>query len=91
MNLIYFAIIINLLAFVIMFYDKHQAEKNKRRISERTLLLLAFFFGGPGIYLGMYVFRHKTQKNIFKYGIPLLIIWDIWLFWKCCIHYIFCK
>lgn len=80
MILIYFAVIINLLAFVIMFYDKHRAEKNKRRVSEKTLILFALFLGGFGIYLGMYVFRHKTQKTIFKYGIPLLIIWDIWLF-----------
>lgn len=86
MNFIYFAIIVNIFAFVIMFYDKHQAGKNKRRISEKTLLLLAFFFGGPGIYLGMKVFRHKTHKPVFKYGIPLLIIWNIWFFWKSCIH-----
>jgi len=77
---IYSAVGINLLAFLIMGYDKRQAEKNKRRISEKTLLLFAFFLGGPGICLGMYVFRHKTQKNIFKYGIPFLIIWDIWFF-----------
>lgn len=76
----YLAAAINLLAFSVMFYDKRQAENHQQRISEKSLLLLAFFLGGPGIYIGMNTFRHKTQKACFKYGIPLLIVWNVWFF-----------
>lgn len=81
MKWIYFVAAINLLAFAVMFYDKRQAEQNQQRIPEKSLLLLAFFLGGLGIYAGMNTFRHKTQKVCFKYGIPLLVLWNVWLFW----------
>lgn len=80
MFILYFAIVINLLAFVIMGYDKMQAKGNKARIAEKKLLLLALFLGSPGIYLGMLAFRHKTKKPLFKYGVPVLLICNAWLY-----------
>jgi uncharacterized membrane protein YsdA (DUF1294 family) len=64
-----------------MGFDKKQAQKHKSRISEKNLLLIAFFAGSPGIYLGMSVFRHKTRKSLFKYGVLLLLLWNSWLCW----------
>jgi uncharacterized membrane protein YsdA (DUF1294 family) len=67
-------IVINIVSFLIMGYDKAiSANRNARRIPEKTLFTLALLFGAGGIYLGMLTFRHKTRKWYFQLGIPLLI------------------
>ena len=65
----------NLIAFSIMWSDKVKSTKpGVTRISEGMLFFLATAFGSIGVYLGMFTFRHKTQKWYFLIGIPLLII-----------------
>ena len=64
-NLIIYLIIINIIAFLAMFIDKKKAEKNRWRIKESTLLILALIGGSIGAIAGMYVFHHKTQKPRF--------------------------
>ena len=49
----------------------------KRRIPERTLMLTALVGGSLGVLGGMYKFRHKTQKPLFKYGVPIIIALQI--------------
>jgi len=63
---------LNILAFMAYGLDKMKASANKWRISEKTLLILAFFgpFGG---YAGMLICRHKTQKKPFVWAVPLFI------------------
>lgn len=72
-----YLILINAVTFVIYAVDKMQAKKDAWRISERTLLLFAAAGGSIGALLGMYVFRHKTRKPKFKYGIPLILLAQI--------------
>ena len=72
-----YILIINIIAYFIMYYDKQLAIKGKYRISEKTLFTVALFLGGIGIYLGMYTFRHKTKHLKFTVGIPILIILNI--------------
>ena len=67
-------IIWNLIVFLVYGADKRFAVKNKQRIPEKTLMLLALFFGATGAYIGMRVFRHKTLHKKFSVGIPLLMI-----------------
>ena len=70
-----FFLAMNLLAFGIMLLDKTRSRKNGvERISEGMLFFLATAFGSLGVFAGMFVFRHKTQKWYFLLGIPLLII-----------------
>lgn len=66
--------IINLLSFLGMGWDKYLAKKNKWRTPEASLFGIAFIGGGIGSYIGMQVFRHKTKKPIFKFGMPIMII-----------------
>jgi len=66
----------NVFTFFLYAYDKKMAEKNKRRISETTLLSYAFLLGGMGAYLSMRAYRHKTEKFKFKFLVPLSIIVD---------------
>ena len=63
----------NLFAFLLMGLDKLKAKKEVRRISESTLLLIAFALGGIGSLLGMIVWHHKTKKPLFLIGVPVAI------------------
>ena len=63
--LMYFCIVINIITFLVFGYDKWQAKNNKRRISEFNLLLLGVVGGTIGGFLGMQLFRHKTNKTSF--------------------------
>lgn len=69
-----FIIVINLITFAMYGIDKRRAVKNKWRISEKALIVPAFFMGGFGCFLGMYVFHHKTQHTKFTILIPLAAV-----------------
>ena len=64
----------NIVAFIAYGVDKGKAKLQKRRISEATLITLALIGGSIGAFLGMQIFRHKTQKPKFKIGVPLIIL-----------------
>ena len=78
-NIIIYFILINIIAFFSMFLDKRKAKKHKWRISENTLMGLALLGGEIGALIGMYKFRHKTQKPKFVIGIPMFIVMKILL------------
>ena len=63
----------NLFTFLQMGMDKRKAVKEKQRISEKTLLLSAFFMGAVGSGAGMLVFHHKTKKWKFRILVPLAL------------------
>ena len=72
--IITYLIFINLTTFSAFGIDKYKAVKNKWRIRESVLLVLSAFGGCVCGLLAMHVFRHKTQKPIFKYGMPIILI-----------------
>lgn len=75
--LVVYLFIINILAFFVYGIDKWKAKKEKWRISESALLIWAVIGGSIGALLGMYFFRHKTKKNKFKIGVPLILVAQI--------------
>lgn len=78
MKVIYTSIaILNVITFLVYGIDKWKAKKEKWRIPESTLLLLAVVGGSIGALLGMKVWHHKTMHKKFKYGIPLIIVLQI--------------
>ena len=72
---------INLVTFVIYGIDKQRAKKKQWRISEKTLFVLAILGGSVGALGGMYYFRHKTQKEAFKFGIPVILAIQMLALW----------
>ena len=66
--------VMSVVAFIAYGVDKSRAIRGKWRISEKTLLLLAFFMGAPGALVGMKVFSHKTKKPKFTIFVPLFLI-----------------
>ena len=71
--LLYYLLIINAAGFLLMLVDKWKAKKNRWRIRESTLLIVAALGGSIGSLAGMYLFRHKTQHLKFTLGIPLIL------------------
>ena len=81
MILYWYLLIINVFAFVSYGLDKLKAKRNARRISERALLLLALVGGSVGAWLGMLVWRHKTKHAKFRFGVPILLLLQVALYW----------
>ena len=69
--------IANLVAFVLFAFDKAQARSGSHRVPELTLLIMCLLGGLPGGVLGMYIFRHKTEKTYFKATLVLIAIVNI--------------
>ena len=76
-NIVIYLIGINILTFIAMWWDKHEAKVGDWRISEKALFILVLLGGGVGGIAGMYVFRHKTKKWYFKFGFPIILILEI--------------
>lgn len=76
-NICIYLIVINVMAFLGMWWDKRSAKRGDWRISEKGLFTAVLLGGGIGGILGMYLFRHKTQKLIFTIGFPTILISEI--------------
>ena len=71
--LIYLAVI-TVMTFLMFGVDKWKARRDKWRIRETSLLLLALLGGSLGAWIGMKVWHHKTKHKKFKYCIPLILV-----------------
>jgi len=62
-------------------WDKLQAKRDAWRVPEKTLHALALVGGFVGGWVGMFLFRHKTRKPVFKVILAAsTVIWvAIWI------------
>ena len=81
MMLCWYLLIINLVAFVCYGVDKLMAKRNAPRVSELALLLLALAGGSVGAWMGMQVWRHKTKHAKFRWGVPMILLLQVALYW----------
>ena len=72
-----YLLVINLIGFFIMWYDKRKAQRGSWRTPEKTLFTITLLGGGIGTIIGMYKFRHKTKKMRFTIGFPTILITEI--------------
>ena len=78
MNIILgYLLAVNIATFFLYGIDKYKAKKNKWRISEATLLTMAAIGGSIGAWAVMRLWHHKTMHKKFKYGIPVIIIFQV--------------
>ena len=73
-SLLFFFIVVNLLAVLLMKRDKMYAENGERRIRESTLLVVALVGGSIGMYFAMYKYKHKTLHKKFTILVPTFIV-----------------
>ena len=65
---------VSLLTAAVTAADKIRAKKHRRRISERTLMLLAVLGGSAAEWITMRLIRHKTLHAKFMIGLPLIFL-----------------
>lgn len=82
--IIFYLVIINIITFFLYGVDKWKAQRSRWRISESVLLGMAAIGGSVGAWLGMRLWRHKTQHAKFRYGVPIILIAQVallgWIF-----------
>lgn len=73
----YFILVMTILTFLVFGIDKWKAKNEQWRVPESTLFLLAVFGGSIGGWLGMEIWRHKTQHWYFRLGIPIIVVLQV--------------
>lgn len=69
-----YIILINVIGFAVMAWDKKCAIDNAWRIPEKTLFGIAIAGGAFGCWIGMYAMRHKTRHIQFVLGMPAILV-----------------
>ena len=77
LKILLYLLVVNVITFLMMGFDKHEAKKGNWRVSEKTLFTLVVLGGSIGGILGMFTFRHKTKKWYFRFGFPIILILQI--------------
>lgn len=72
-----YLLLINIVTYIMYAVDKKAAIKGKNRVKIVVLLGLAFIGGTPGALIGMYTLRHKTEKNYFYIGVPMMLFTQV--------------
>ncbi len=85
---IIYVIVINIIAFLAMWWDKRKASQHEWRVAEATLYILGFLGGALGVIGGMYRFRHKTQKRSFQAFVVLGLVVSLVIYWFVGIQYL---
>ena len=67
-------LILNLLTFAVMWWDKRKATLAADRVSELRLLTLALLGLNIITPVAMYLLRHKTQKPSFNYKLFMVLL-----------------
>ncbi len=75
--LILVLVILNFVSFLLVGADKKKSQTDSSRIPEVYLFFLASIFGSVGVFIGMFVFHHKTRKLYFPVGIGVLLLQQI--------------
>jgi len=78
---IVYLLLINIMAFLAMWWDKRKASKQEWRVAEATLHIIGFMGGAVGVFGGMYKFRHKTQKRSFQAIAVVGLIMSLIIYW----------
>lgn len=84
--LLLYLTIINLFSVFLTVSDKNRAKKKKWRISESALIISALLGSATAEYITMRIIHHKTLHKKFMLGLPVIIIFQLFL-----ILYIFLK
>lgn len=75
--LLYYLAFINIVTFCLYGIDKYKAKRNKWRVSEQSLILLAVVGGSIGTLFAMKLFHHKTLHKKFYIGVPMVLLLQI--------------
>lgn len=77
---IYYLILINFTGFLAIISDKIKARFDWKRLQEKKFVFSALLGGGPGVLIGMYLFKHLIEPEkeyLRRWTINLCIAWVI--------------
>lgn len=77
----------SVITFIFYGYDKRRSQKNRSRVPEVILHVLALLGGSPGAFLGQLFFRHKTKKLRFRIVFLAIVLIQILFgiyYWRYC-------
>ena len=77
MTILVLHLIFSLITLGIYAWDKSAAVNNRWRTPESTLHILSLIGGWPGAMLAQQFFRHKTQKQPFRFLFWLTVMFNI--------------
>ena len=70
----FYFIAISLVTMITTCIDKSAAKRDKWRVPEKTLFILALLGGSAAEYFTMITIRHKTKHKRFMIGLPALMV-----------------
>jgi len=70
-------VLLNLMTFCVYWWDKEAARDGNWRVSETTLIQLAFLGGSIGAVAAQQLLGHKTRKEPFRSRLRLIVILHI--------------
>lgn len=76
-TILFYIVFINLATFIAYGVDKLLSKRGRWRIPETMLLLFAAIGGSLGAWCGIGCWHHKTLHKKFRYGVPLIILFQI--------------
>ena len=74
MLLLIYILVIWIISIWMTVQDKSAARLGKRRVPERTLLLLGLLGGAGAMLVTMKTIHHKTRKAKFMVSLPLFLV-----------------
>ncbi|HEX8404973.1 MAG TPA: DUF1294 domain-containing protein [Duganella sp.] len=77
----------SVVCFIVYAADKSAAVQHRRRVPERTLLLLGLACGWPGGLLAQRRLRHKTAKTSFQIAFWCSAVVNVAAVWWLCALY----
>jgi uncharacterized membrane protein YsdA (DUF1294 family) len=88
-NILYSLLVgMSVITFVFYGYDKLQAIRNRSRVPELILHMLALLGGTLGAFIGQLAFRHKTKKLRFLIIFISIVLLQVgigycyWFYWR---------
>ncbi len=72
MYLLAYFTVVSVIAVCVTMRDKKAAVVHRRRTPEAVLFAIAAVGGSAAMYFTMCLIRHKTSKNRFVLGIPMI-------------------
>lgn len=74
--------VLSLVSVIVCIADKRRSKiAGKRRVPERTLLVLSALGGSAAMLVTMLLIRHKTRHPKFMIGIPAIIVAQYAVVW----------
>lgn len=85
-GILFYLVLINFVTFIIFAVDKWKARNNRFRIKEAVLFLLCLLGGTIGGIIGVHALHHKTTRQAFVVGIPLILLVQVVTVIYCCLR-----